>query len=252
MSAPVIDAYLEELLHDPVPQPMHHEPMAAVTMEPAHVGPAAAMIASDEPVAAPRRPEPLAVAPSALEPAAPAPSFAPPDAGNDALPFAMPSRQPSPPEAVAPHRQFVPDESTPRAVVSGSRWLRVGVGHDSYGLELLCVQEVVRMAPILAMRGAGISVLGVMNLRGRIVPVLDLGLWLGLSCVQVDEHSRIVVVERNDELIGVLVTKVEDVATLNPADVEPPLPGTIPGAFLGIARVGQTPTVLLQAEALFA
>ena len=138
-----------------------------------------------------------------------------------------------------------------RAVTGTSRWLRVGIGRDHYAFELLRVQEVVRVAPIVAMRGATDAVLGVMNLRGRIVPVFDLGRWLGSADVIADEHSRIVVVERDDELIGVLVTVVEDVATLGRDQIEPPLVGNAPGAIIGIARVSHAPTVLLDANALF-
>ena len=132
-----------------------------------------------------------------------------------------------------------------------SRWLRVMVGGDSYALELLRVQEVVRVAPIVAMRGARAAVLGVMNLRGRIVPVFDLGLWLGAGHVDAGEHSRIVVVERDDELIGVLVSAVEDVVTLGRDRIEPPLPGGPAGVILGVARVGAAPTVLFDAYALY-
>ncbi|QSX77590.1 chemotaxis protein CheW [Agrilutibacter solisilvae] len=134
---------------------------------------------------------------------------------------------------------------------AAQRWLRVSVDAASYAVELLCVQEVVRLAPIVAMRGAQRAVLGVMNLRGRIVPVFDLGLWLDTGCVHTDERSRIVVIERDDELIGVLVTAVDDVVWLGRDRIEPPLPGTLPGAILGVARVGACPTVLLDANALF-
>ncbi len=139
---------------------------------------------------------------------------------------------------------------TPPAPTS-QRWLRTNVGRDSYALELLRVQEVLRPSPIVAMRGAAPAVLGVMNLRGRVVPVFDLGVWLGTGRVQPDERSRIVVVERNDELIGALVSAVEDVVTLGRDRVEPPLSGSDPGAIVGIARVGNVPTVLLDAGALF-
>ena len=54
-----------------------------------------------------------------------------------------------------------------------------------------------------------------------------------------------------DELIGVLVTVVENVATLSREHVEPPLLGSDAGATVGIARVGNQPTVLLDANALF-
>ena len=155
-----------------------------------------------------------------------------------------------PPTAAQPVATVTPVESRPRAAAS-SRWLRVGIGTDHYAFELLRVQEVVRVAPIVAMRGAASAVLGVMNLRGRIVPVFDLGLWLGGVGVVTTEHSRIVVVERDDELIGVLVTVVENVATLSREHVEPPLLGSDAGATVGIARIGNQPTVLLDANALF-
>jgi purine-binding chemotaxis protein CheW len=110
---------------------------------------------------------------------------------------------------------------------------------------------VVRLAPIVAMRGTVRALLGVINLRGRIVPVFDLGLWLGGGPVLPDERSRIVVVDRNDELIGVLVSAIEDIVSLGRDRIEPPLPGRDAGAVVGIARVGPVPTVLLDADALF-
>ena len=183
------------------------------------------------------------------------PSLSIVDAYVDALLDETPPPAPAPaPVIEAPVVVPAPEVTTiaPRvAISSGQRWIRVTVGHDSYALELLRVQEVVRVTPLVAMRGADRAVLGVMNLRGRIVPVFDLGLWLDAGCVRADERSRIVVVERDDELIGVLVSVVEDVVTLGRDRIEPPLPGTQRGAILGIARVGHAPTVLLDAEALF-
>ena len=136
------------------------------------------------------------------------------------------------------------------------RWLRMTVDSDHYAVELLRVQEVTRMAPIVAMRGAATAVLGAMNLRGRIVPVFDLGRWLGAGEVVPDERARIVVVERSDELIGLLVTAVDDVFPLVEGAVEDfRVPGpqrrNIDRAFLGVARPANLPTVLLDAGALF-
>ena len=160
---------------------------------------------------------------------------------------------PSPPPVPMPPPAPMPAGAGARtiALAAASRWLRVLVGSDSYALELLCVQEVVRVVPIVPMRGARPAVLGVMNLRGRIVPVFDLGAWLRAGCVHADEQSRIVVVERDDELIGVLVSAVEDVVTLGRDRIEPPLPGTDPGVVLGVARVGASPTVLFDAYAIY-
>ena len=170
---------------------------------------------------------------------APAPVFAPAPASV----AAAPPRAPRPAQAEPP--------STPMQMSQAPRWLRVVVGGASYALELLRVQEVVRLVPIVQMRGAQPAVLGVMNLRGRIVPVFDLGLWLGTGRVDAGDQSRIVVVERNDELIGLLVDAVEDVVTLGRDRIEPPLAGDGGGVVLGVARVGSVPTVLFDAYALY-
>jgi len=196
---------------------------------------------------------------------APAPAPAPASA-PEPEPEPVPEPVPAAPSAPAPAPDFIPHEMTPQpppvpplaavqspaiAIAQAGRWLRVVVGADSYALELLRVQEVVRVVPIVPMRGAAPAVLGVMNLRGRIVPVYDLGRWLRAGEVSPDEHSRIVVVERDDELIGVLVSAVEDVVTLGRDRIEPPLQGSAPGVVLGVARVGTCPTVLFDAYALY-
>jgi len=161
---------------------------------------------------------------------------------------AMPANVPVTPSA--PERE-------PAPLAPPGRWLRLSIDGDHYAIELLRVQEVVRLAPVMAVRGAAPAVLGVMNLRGRIVPVFDFGRWLDAGSVRADEHSRIVVVERDDELLGLLVSKVDDVFTLAAGDVEPPYDAgprrrrAMDRALLGIARPGQVPTVLLDAGALF-
>jgi chemotaxis signal transduction protein len=204
-------------------------------------------LAGDVPAIAVPPPRPARETPAPVVERAPSPTPAPavPDL-SAFLPPAGASIAPVARVAVA-----AADAMRTRTATGGNRWLRVCVGVDSYAFELLRVQEVVRVAPVVAMRGAGHAVLGVMNLRGRIVPVFDLGLWLDVGAVRVEERSRIVVIERDDELIGVLVTAVEDVVSLSREHVEPPLAGADPGPTLGVARVAAAPTVLLDADALF-
>ena len=192
-----------------------------------------------------RSPESAPLAPPVPPPAF-VPAFVPSAPEHAATPPAA-----NPEAAARPSPDASPGASPNPSIASAHRWLRVNVGNDSYALELLRVQEVVRLAPIVALRGAARAVLGVMNLRGRIVPVVDLGLWLDAGQVHGDERSRIVVVERDDEMIGVLVSAVEDVVTLGRERIEPPLASSAAGAIVGIARVGATPTVLLDANALF-
>lgn len=187
------------------------------------------------------------------------------DEGGD-----MPAPEPAPPEPVpesarpavvpaqaAPAKPMVAvedeaDDVGPAEAPVGQRWLRVAVGDDRYAVELLRVQEVVRLAPLIAVRGAVPSLLGVMNLRGRVVPVHDLGRWLRRAPVEVDERSRIVVLEFQDELVGLLVTAVTDVVTLDGPQIEPPTRGLRDRIGMGIARTpGAPPTVLLDARVVF-
>ncbi|GAB3736029.1 hypothetical protein GCM10028862_20290 [Luteimonas pelagia] len=215
-----VDAYLDELL---APAPATPSPAAAPP-------PAASVVALPLPAPAPVVPAP-----------GPAPAHV-------AAVAAVPRANPSPPaEAAADAARPAPP----------GRWLRLSIDRDHYAIELLRVQEVVRVAPVMAVRGAAPSVLGVMNLRGRIVPVFDFGRWLDVGAIAADEHSRIVVVERDDELVGLLVSRVDDVFTLAPEDAEPPYDAgprkrrAMDRALLGIARPGRVPTVLLDANALF-
>lgn len=162
--------------------------------------------------------------------------------------------------ARAPLQEAPPAYSPPLAVPSvraapppiGQRWLRVAIGDDRYAVELLRVQEVVRLAPIIAVRGAPPSLLGVMNLRGRVVPVYDLGRWLRRQPAQIDDRTRIVVLEHHDELAGLLVSAVTDVVTLDANQIEPPAASLRDRTSMGIARTpGAPPTVLLDATAVF-
>lgn len=182
-----------------------------------------------------------------------------PETAPAALPVSEPAvTQVRPPavesrEVPAPFRpvEVTAGADAPAAPV-GQRWLRVSIGDDRYAVELLRVQEVVRLAPVIAVRGAVPSLLGVMNLRGRVVPVHDLGLWLRRAAVRTDERSRIVVLEYKDELVGLLVTAVTDVVTLDAPQIEPPTPGLRDRIGMGIARTpGAPPTVLLDARVVF-
>lgn len=259
-----IDTYLDELLAADAPPPRPPRAAAAAADDSAaaqheHADDArvdeagaarscadatAPLVDADQAGAAAMPAPPAPCAPAREPSPAPSPCTAMPDLSA----FLPPAES-----AIAPVARVAVAASAARTrtATGGHRWLRVCVGADSYAFELLRVQEVVRVAPVLAMRGAAHAVLGVMNLRGRILPVFDLGLWLDVGAVRVEERSRIVVIERKDELIGLLVTAVEDVVSLEREHVEPPLPGTDPGPTLGVARVTAAPTVLLDADALF-
>lgn len=141
-----------------------------------------------------------------------------------------------------------------RASERTSRWLRLRCGAQAYALELLKVQEVVLPVPLLPLRGTSPAMLGIMNLRGQVVPVMDLGLHLGSSAAGNDANTRIVVLEENGETMGLRVSAVEDVANLTDSQIEPPDTARIcqisNDLFRGVARCGAQPMILLDATQL--
>jgi len=147
-----------------------------------------------------------------------------------------------------------PHPQNRRAGERTSRWLRLRCGTQAYALELLKVQEVVLPVPLLPLRGTAPEMLGIMNLRGQVVPVMGLGLHLGAASAEDDAQTRIVVLEENGETLGLRVSAVEDVANLTDSQIEPPDTARIcqisNELFRGVARISQRPMILLDATQL--
>lgn len=184
-----------------------------------------------------------------------------------ATPSVPPTMPPAPAPTVAPAapRALAPLPPTPyllatppdtgerrRATERKTRWLRLRCDQQHYALELLKVQEVVRPATLLPLRGAAPHMLGVMNLRGQVVPVIDLGLYLGRRAVEVDATTRIVVLEEHGEILGLRVTAVEDVANLTDQQIESPDNARVGRMsnplFRGVARLNECAVILLDAS----
>ncbi len=182
----------------------------------------------------------------------PAPATAP---AASAVQHTMPTARPNTWQELQMQAQRPAEAPTHRrANERSSRWLRMRCGQQTYALELLKVQEVVLPVPLLALRGTGPSMLGIMNLRGQVVPVLDLCRHLGVATTEEDAQTRIVVLEENGEILGLRVSAVEDVSSLSEAQIEPPDTARIcqisNDLFRGIARLGQQPMILLDASRL--
>ncbi|USJ00608.1 chemotaxis protein CheW [Xanthomonas prunicola] len=191
------------------------------------------------------------------------------DAAPVAVPTPAPTPKPAPRAAPAPMRAapvptglqalLAPGQADKihaerRASERSTRWLRLRCGEQTYALELLKVQEVVLPVPLLPLRGTASAMLGIMNLRGQVVPVIDLGIHLGSSPVDMDLHTRVVVLEENGETMGLRVSAVEDVTSLTDQQIEPPdnarLCRIYNNLFRGVARLGHQPMILLDATHL--
>jgi purine-binding chemotaxis protein CheW len=103
-------------------------------------------------------------------------------------------------------------------------WLVFRLGGKSFGLPVADIQEVMRVGPITRVPEAPFAVAGVTDLRGRVIPIVDLGARLELDVVEVDEQSRIVVLDAEGRLIGLLVDAVDRMARILPSQKEDPDP----------------------------
>jgi len=95
------------------------------------------------------------------------------------------------------------------------------VGDELYAVNILSVQEINRMMSLTKVPQSIDGVEGVINLRGRIIPVLDLRVQFGLVPSELDEHSRIIVVEVHGNTIGFIVDSVQQVLLIEQSVIEP-------------------------------
>lgn len=122
-----------------------------------------------------------------------------------------------------------PDTTTSTAPVKAGpgKYVLFRLGAESYGIAVLKVREIIRMHEITPVPQVPPHILGVMNLRGRVIPILDLRLKFGLSDSTIHERTCTIVVqagpsEGGRSLTGLVVDAIEEVATVSAADIEPP------------------------------
>jgi purine-binding chemotaxis protein CheW len=95
------------------------------------------------------------------------------------------------------------------------------LSREEYGVDVRLVQEIIRVAEITPVPRAPASIKGVINLRGRIIPVIDLKRKLGLGDVTPDRRARIVVVKLRDRLVGLLVDAASQVLKVPVSTIDP-------------------------------
>ena len=100
------------------------------------------------------------------------------------------------------------------------RWVTFRLDKEKYCINVMQVQEVLRISEIAPVPGAPVFVLGIINLRGNVVTVVDTRKRFGLMPKDVDESSRIVIIEVNSNVIGMLVDSVADVVDLRKSEIE--------------------------------
>ena len=91
---------------------------------------------------------------------------------------------------------------------------------ESYGINVMQMQEVLRISEIAPVPGAPAYVLGIINLRGNVVTVIDTRTRFGLPTTERDDASRIVIIESDQQVVGILVDSVAEVVELRQSEID--------------------------------
>ncbi|MGH1485017.1 MAG: chemotaxis protein CheW [Cellvibrionaceae bacterium] len=100
------------------------------------------------------------------------------------------------------------------------QWVTFRLSGETYGVNVMQVQEVLRYTEIAPVPGAPDYVLGIINLRGNVVTVIDTRNRFGLASGELTDNTRIVIIEAEGHVIGILVDSVAEVVYLRQSEIE--------------------------------
>ncbi|MFZ2448807.1 MAG: chemotaxis protein CheW [Syntrophobacteraceae bacterium] len=143
-------------------------------------------------------------------------------------------------------------ETDCRGVNREGKYLTFSLGDEEYGIGILRVREIIGMMRITSVPQTPEYVRGVINLRGKVIPVIDLRSRFGMSAVEFTERTCIVVVEIDSDSgrlhIGIVVDSVSEVVNIKSGDIEDtPCFGTALSTeyILGMAKIAGSVKILL-------
>jgi purine-binding chemotaxis protein CheW len=128
------------------------------------------------------------------------------------------------------------------------------IGSEEFGVDILYVQEINRMLQITQVPNAPEFVSGIINLRGRVIPVIDLRCRLGLPPKEHDNNTRIIVIEVNGRTIGFIVDAVREVIRIpqNITEAPPEIVSGINSDFIkAVGKLGDKLLILLDLNKVF-
>jgi len=176
---------------------------------------------------------PSTSAPPQPEPAPEPPPPAPTPPADAPLPVAVPLPQPGP-------------------AMEQLLYLSFEIGREIYGFPIDPVQEIIPLSHITRVPNAPREVMGILSLRGIVLPILDIGPFLGQKLAPPSEDSRIIVVALGEELTGIMVDRVLHTVAV-PSDLVEPPPATVTddkGLIAGVHSLQDRLLILLKPEQL--
>lgn len=133
------------------------------------------------------------------------------------------------------------------------RYLTFRIGEENYGVEIRHVLEIIGIQKITSIPEAPAFVKGVINLRGKVIPVLDVRLRFNMDFREYDERTCIIVVDIKNVIVGLIVDTINEVILIPGEDVSDPssLGKHNKNRFImGMGRIGDGVTILLDVDKL--
>lgn len=121
-----------------------------------------------------------------------------------------------------------------------------------YGVNILCVHEILRYPELTRLPNTPAFIKGVINLRGNVIPVVDMRIRFGFDSADITDLTRIIVVETDGKQVGLLVDNVYQVVRLPKSNIDPPselITGVSEDFISGIGRLHDRLVVLLNMSA---
>jgi purine-binding chemotaxis protein CheW len=170
---------------------------------------------------------------------APSPRTPPPPAPEPAPPPVRPADTPAEPAPAPPPAETV-------------QVLAFRIGRETYGFPIDAVQEIIPPMRITPVPNAPKAIMGILSLRGVVIPVLDIAVFLGQTAAPLDPDARIIVLRSGEEILGIHVDRVEHTVQVPLARIEA-TPQTVQdprGMITGVHAEGDRLLILLRPESL--
>ncbi len=143
------------------------------------------------------------------------------------------------------------DEDDEEEDTQQGRFLTFQVGREHYAIAISHVTEIIRLQKITGVPDMPEFLRGVINLRGRVIPVVDVRLRFRLPFQEYGERTCIIVVDVEEKAVGLVVDRVDEVLSIPPDQIEPPPPSAGGGRYIqGLGKVGEEVKILLDLERL--
>ena len=130
-------------------------------------------------------------------------------------------------------------------------WVTFALAGETFALPVASVLEILRVAGITRVPHAPRVVRGVTNMRGKVLPVVDLRVRLGIEAAEITPQSRILVAASRGRLLGLLVDAVQQVDRIDRNAVQPPPPDVMTAQshyLIGVSQLGERLVILLDVD----